>query len=87
MKTINIALILIGFTVTAFHANATKTVDSQKFAVVDSLPKNLIDPVCKMKVPANAEKTSVFNKKTYYFCSESCKKKFTATPAKYIKNK
>jgi len=54
---------------------------------VDSLQKVQIDPVCKMKVKANSSKNTIYNKTTYYFCSESCKQKFVAKPTNYVKNK
>ena len=39
------------------------------------------DVVCGMQVdPAKAAGTSQFNGKTYYFCSNGCKKKFDANP-------
>jgi Cu+-exporting ATPase len=42
------------------------------------------DPVCGMSVDTNnAEATSQKKGKTYYFCSEECKKKFDKHPAQY----
>ncbi|PWS29571.1 YHS domain-containing protein [Pedobacter yonginense] len=40
-----------------------------------------------MKVKPTSSKSTVYNKKTYYFCSESCKQKFVAKPTNYVKNK
>ena len=85
MKKINFATILIGLTMLAFTANAQHQGHDQKPAVKDSVQKVFIDPVCKMKVKPNAEKSAVHNKVTYYFCAESCKNKFVAEPTKYIK--
>ena len=42
------------------------------------------DPVCGMSVdPDEAEETTTYQGKTYYFCSKGCKTKFDADPAKY----
>lgn len=35
-----------------------------------------LDPVCKKKVDETSEHRSIHKDKTYYFCSENCKKKF-----------
>lgn len=44
------------------------------------------DPVCGMEINSEeAEATSVYNGKTYYFCSQTCKNKFDKDPKKYIK--
>ncbi len=44
------------------------------------------DPVCGMKVDEKqAAAKVIYEDKTYYFCSESCHKTFTAEPAKYVK--
>ena len=44
------------------------------------------DVVCGMQVdPAKAAGSSLFNGKTYYFCSKGCKAKFDANPAQYSK--
>lgn len=44
------------------------------------------DVVCGMQVdPAKAAGSSVYNGKTYYFCSKVCKTKFDANPAQYVK--
>ena len=43
-----------------------------------------VDPVCGMKVPVEAAKWSVEQDgKTWYFCGQSCLKKFEANPEKY----
>lgn len=42
------------------------------------------DPVCRMNVePAKAAAKAEYAGQTYYFCSESCHKVFTANPQKY----
>jgi Cu+-exporting ATPase len=44
------------------------------------------DPVCGMDVdPARAAGSSVYDGKTYYFCSASCKQKFDRDPQTYAK--
>lgn len=52
---------------------------------VDTLKKNGIDPVCKMKVKAGSIKTHMHNKVVYGFCSDGCKKSFIKQPEKYLK--
>ncbi len=42
------------------------------------------DPVCGMTVEADGAVARVEHAgKTYYFCSEACRKRFVAEPAKY----
>ncbi len=44
------------------------------------------DLVCGMDVdPKTAQDKSVYQGKTYYFCSPGCKKDFDKEPEKYIK--
>ncbi len=43
-----------------------------------------IDPICGMDVDEKkAAGSSTHNRKTYYFCSEACKKAFDENPAKH----
>jgi len=43
------------------------------------------DPICGMDLdPAHAAGSVVHEGRTYYFCSESCLKKFQALPAEYV---
>ena len=46
--------------------------------------KNEMDPVCGMLVEATefAEQT-MYNQRTYYFCSTGCKDKFDSDPAEF----
>lgn len=45
-----------------------------------------IDPVCGMTVDEKqAAAKAEYQGATYYFCSSSCHKTFTAEPAKYAK--
>jgi len=47
-----------------------------------------IDPVCGMTVdPEKAAAHSEFEGKTYHFCHPSCKTRFDAEPARYLKKK
>ncbi len=42
------------------------------------------DPVCGMQVdPETAAGTSVYQGRTYYFCSAGCKKKFDENPGQF----
>ena len=42
------------------------------------------DPVCGMTVDdADAEATSVYDSKNYFFCSTSCKETFDSDPVSY----
>jgi P-type Cu+ transporter len=44
-----------------------------------------IDPVCGMQVnEQNAAGWSAHQGKTFYFCSESCKKQFDQDPESYV---
>ena len=44
------------------------------------------DPVCGMTVePANTAGTSIFQSKTYSFCSAGCKRKFDAAPDQFMR--
>ena len=43
-----------------------------------------VDPVCHMKVAVNpAGPAATVNGRTFHFCSDTCRDKFTAAPAKY----
>lgn len=43
------------------------------------------DVVCGMTVdPKKTPYHSVYESKHYYFCSENCKKQFTANPGQYV---
>jgi len=85
MKKIIIAITLIGLSIAGLHLNADAIINKQKTNPTDSVKRVVVDPVCKMKIKANTSKTTVYNKITYNFCSEGCKQKFVAEPAKYVK--
>ena len=42
------------------------------------------DPVCKMMVDKTTPYQSTFDNATYYFCAETCLKKFQADPKPYV---
>jgi Cu+-exporting ATPase len=46
--------------------------------------KPFTDPVCKMKVGANPEKTVEYKGTAYHFCSAKCKEKFKGNPEAYV---
>ncbi len=44
------------------------------------------DPVCGMTIAEkDAVRTAEYEGATYYFCSEACRRKFVADPAKFVK--
>ena len=63
------------------HSVAKKSLESTK-----GLPgaDKVKDPVCGMTIAKGAVKAD-FDKADWYFCSESCREKFTKEPAKYAK--
>ena len=50
-----------------------------------TLRRGAMDPVCGMRVDRQAGKpTSIYEGRTYYFCSEGCKARFDAEPERYV---
>jgi P-type Cu+ transporter len=50
-----------------------------------NLEQTVIDPVCGMKVdPHRTKHRAQYGGRTYYFCSEGCRNKFSATPERYL---
>jgi len=48
----------------------------------------VIDPVCGMEVaPGETKLVSVYKGRSYWFCSDGCRKAFEADPDKYLKPK
>jgi Cu+-exporting ATPase len=47
----------------------------------------VVDPVCGMTVTENASRSVEHQGKTYYFCSDSCFRKFRANPSRYLQSK
>jgi YHS domain-containing protein len=43
-----------------------------------------VDPVCGMTVDRSSASTATFQGKIYYFCSDSCRRKFEESPAAYM---
>ncbi|KQC01145.1 YHS domain-containing protein [Pedobacter sp. Hv1] len=85
MKTIIIVAILaFGMKLSTFTIN--ESLQSQQ-KTTDTVKKELVDPVCKMKIKAKSSmnETYLYEKVNYTFCSASCKSKFVAQPTKYIK--
>ena len=48
--------------------------------------KKAVDPVCEVKVKEGVIKTD-YKGKTFSFCSENCRVKFTREPLRYVKEK
>ncbi len=46
----------------------------------------VVDPVCKMELPADEAATLKFNGRTYYFCHPACLHLFEADPLAYVGN-
>jgi Cu+-exporting ATPase len=44
-----------------------------------------VDPICGMTVADDSPRKFDFDGKTYFFCSDHCLRKFSADPAKYVK--
>ncbi|MCC7482151.1 MAG: YHS domain-containing protein [Hyphomicrobiales bacterium] len=44
------------------------------------------DPVCGMTVDTAKALSSVHSGQTYYFCSETCRDRFVASPEKFVGN-
>lgn len=85
MKKVSFIIILIGLIAIGLKSKANWKINIENMALADSLQKKITDPVCKMNIKPTGAKIIVYSKLTYYFCSESCKQKFIAEPAKYIK--
>jgi YHS domain-containing protein len=48
-------------------------------------PEKAVDPVCNMSVETKTAKTAAYEGTVYYFCSQSCRDKFEASPQTYAK--
>jgi len=44
-----------------------------------------VDPVCGKAVERASAKTAMHDGRVYYFCSRTCREKFEAAPASYVK--
>jgi YHS domain-containing protein len=49
-------------------------------------PSKATDPVCGMTVETAAAKSSLYDRRVYYFCSQNCREKFEAVPESYAKS-
>jgi len=57
---------------------------SAPFQIITAPDERVLDPVCGMKVsPLTAAASLEYAGRTWYFCCQSCLKKFQADPAKY----
>ena len=62
-----------------------KAKSEQKGQAAEKPNKEVKDPVCSMKVDPKTAEKSVYNGKTYYFCSKEDKEAFEKSPEKYVK--
>lgn len=70
---------LFASSIAAASAVAAPSAQDQKPA------EKVKDPVCGMTIDRSSAKgKSEYEGKTYYFCSDGCKKKFDAEPKKYV---
>ncbi|HEX4400156.1 MAG TPA: permease [Galbitalea sp.] len=74
---LNIVFLLIGVVVYMVYRNRNKLAPGSPYAT---------DLVCGMQVErANPGATTVIDGTTYYFCSDQCRDRFTAAPAKFLR--
>ena len=50
-------------------------------------PNRAVDPVCGMTVQTADAKSAVHDGDVYYFCSQDCRGKFEAAPARYVRQR
>ncbi len=50
-----------------------------------SPPERDVDPVCGMSVRTAEAKSALHAGRSYFFCSQTCRDKFEAAPANYLK--
>lgn len=51
----------------------------------DEKETTMVDPVCKMDVNVeNAQYSTTYEGKKYYFCSASCQQEFESNPKSYL---
>ena len=74
-----------------FEADPAKFLGKTKLppmTMVMAEPKEAADPVCGMKVDVTEAKAAKFTSehqgKAYFFCNETCKKKFDEAPGRYV---
>ena len=67
-------------------AQADNDADATKTVAVSAAAGEARDPVCGMIVkPATTKHQAEHDGQTYYFCSDGCKAKFLADPARFLK--
>ena len=72
------ALLVFG---TSAQMGVSGTGSSNVSADQRTQPAKVVDPVCGMQIePAKAAGKSGYKGKTYYFCSDHCKRTFDANP-------
>lgn len=80
------AAVLLSTPVFAHNHEGGHGQHSEPPANAQAKPELVTDPVCGMKIdPKTAAGKSVYDGKTYYFCSADEKAKFDKEPAKYVK--
>ena len=66
------------------HGEAAHDHHHDRGAQSQAAGKTETDPVCGMKVAPNPARAVEHEGHTYYFCSDGCKTKFAADPARYL---
>ena len=51
---------------------------------VPAVDKPHVDPVCGMRAATNPDKSFAYRDRTYYFCSQGCRTKFSGDPEHYL---
>jgi Cu(I)/Ag(I) efflux system membrane fusion protein len=73
-----------------YNANSFTNLANQNPGLVATPSNSVKDPACGMAIDATSAKaaglTSQSGNATYYFCSESCKRKFDSDSSQYLKN-
>lgn len=91
MKSVMAILLVAGIFIVGCTSNKTnpaKAVEGEDSSTSTQTSKMEKDVVCGMGVIPEAQGTlkTEYEGKTYYFCSETCKKSFEASPGKYVHN-
>ena len=66
------------------HGDAKPAVSPSAGSPHWSPPSKAIDPVCGMTVEPAVSKSAVHDGHVFYFCSQSCREKFEASPPSYL---
>ena len=62
------------------HRHAGMMPDAARTPGGEPVPAKAIDPVCGMNIATAGARTALHDGKVYYFCSQSCREKFEASP-------